>query len=262
MILNHNTFGEHDQQPVFLLHGLFGMADNLTSLAKCLSAQYFVVVPDLINHGHSAHRKAMDYCSMAQDVIVLADHLAIAQFSILGHSMGGKVAMQVADLIPSRIKKLIVADIAPVAYPPKHVDIFDQMAVVASKDLHQRRDVEAILAEKVSEKSLRQFFMKNMFRDEQGCWRWRFGLSEIAEGYLGICAAPKLQHQKKDGVLFIRGELSDYVTRNMRDQILQFYPHVALKEIQGAGHWLHAEKPQIFNKLVERFLLQDTNISI
>lgn len=256
MTLHFKTFGDPSNPVVVLLHGLFGMSDNLASLAKSLADHHFVWVFDLINHGRSPHRSLMDYPVMAKDVLDVLHSESVREFSVVGHSMGGKVAMQLAELAPDNIQKLIIADIAPVAYEHSHNIILEQMQVVAGKDLTQRRAVDGILAEKVHEPSLRQFLMKNMHRDEAGFWRWTLGLQEIAEAYPNLIAAPALTRPFEKPTLFIKGERSDYIVAAYEAEIRRFYPYATLKVVQGTGHWLHAEKPLVFNRLVARYLVE------
>lgn len=255
-MLHFSTFGNPQAPAIAVMHGLFGMSDNLKSLATMLSEHYFVVTPDLTNHGKSFHQMMVDYPIMADHVIALIEYLSIKKLSLFGHSMGGKVAMQVAEKIPESVERLIIADIAPVTYEARHLEILDQMFVVANTAIKQRKEADDLLARKIPEAPLRQFFMKNMKRNDEGLWVWRFGLEEVAASYEAICAAPSLTKAYEGPVLFIRGELSDYVLPSMKDTILHFYPHVQLRTLQGAGHWLHAEKPLAFNQQVLRFLQQ------
>lgn len=238
---------------VVLLHGLFGMSDNLLGLAKALQAGFRIIIPDLINHGHSPHRASMTYPEMAGDVIALLDSLNIQRFAVFGHSMGGKVAMQLASDFPLRVTQLVVADIAPVSYPPHHQAILQAMLVVDDARIRQRSEADTLLAQAGIVPNLRQFFMKNMKRHGE-YWVWRFGLHEIAAAYADIAAAPVLKAGFAGAVLFIKGELSDYIQPQHQAVIQQYFPQAQFKIIQGAGHWLHAEKPNAFNRLVEKFL--------
>ncbi|MCY4044341.1 MAG: alpha/beta fold hydrolase [Cellvibrionales bacterium] len=253
MRLNYQVVGQPENTAVVLLHGLFGMSDNLITLAKMLASEHWVIVPDLINHGRSPHMANVTYASMAEDVLSLIDSLDIAECLLLGHSMGGKVSMAMAELAPDRIKRMIIADIAPVDYEPRHLDIIEQMQKVKHLNTHKRQEVDDVLAEKVPEKPLRQFFMKNMARDDEGFWRWRFGLDEIAASYSAICASPQLTHAFIPPVLFIIGQQSNYVLPEHKDRILALYPNAKVRVVTDAGHWLHAEKPQVFNQIVYRF---------
>lgn len=239
---------------VVLLHGLFGMSDNLLGLAKELAASFHVLIPDLINHGRSPHRAGMNYPAMAEDVVYLLDKLNIGQASVIGHSMGGKVAMQMASLYPGRVHKLVIADIAPVMYHARHFEILNAMQKIANTAITTRKEADAILAEDIDDLALRQFFLKNMYRNEEGMWQWRFGLQEISHAYKELSAAPDLQQVFNAGVLFIKGETSDYILPEHEAVVRQWFPQAKLKIIHGAGHWLHAEKPVVFNRIVKQFL--------
>ena len=242
---------------VVLLHGLFGMSDNLMGTARAVAAEMpncRIIVPDLINHGHSPHRGGMSYVEMAADVLALMDAQAVASAHIVGHSMGGKVAMQLAMQAPERVRSLTVVDIAPVAYPPRHTDILQAMQVVAEADIQRRQEADAILAKYVPEPALRQFFMKNMARNEEGAWCWRFGLNEITNAYESICDAPIFVQPFQGSTLFIKGELSDYILDEHSAVIQQFFPQAEFSVIADAGHWLHAEQPLLFHRQVLRFI--------
>jgi esterase len=239
---------------VVLLHGLFGMSDNLLGLAKELALSFHVIIPDLINHGRSPHRAKMDYPGMAEDVINLMDSLDIEKASIIGHSMGGKVAMQLACTYPDRVEKLVIVDISPVAYPARHLEILDALQKIANTSITARKDADALLAEKIPDLSLRQFFLKNMVRNDEGFWQWRFGLRQIKDSYKELSVAPDMQKVFNKEALFIKGELSDYILPEHEAIVRKWFPAVKLKVIQGAGHWLHAEKPIVFNRTVKQFL--------
>lgn len=256
--LHYQVLGDENRHKtvVILLHGLFGMSDNLLGLARELAPDFYVVVLDLINHGHSPHRELMDYPSMAADVFRLMDELGIWQACVLGHSMGGKVAMQMAGDHPGRVEKLVVADIAPVDYPPRHLDILRAMQAIASIPINARKEADAILQKNIAEPQLRQFFLKNMYRNDNGLWQWRFGLQEIGAAYAAICAAPAMSAVFHGDTLFIKGELSDYLLPEYEQLVRYWFPQARLKVVQGAGHWLHAEKPAIFHRLVRQFLVK------
>lgn len=239
---------------VVLLHGLFGMSDNLLSLGKDLATDRRVIIPDLANHGRSPHSIPMNYQTMARDVIELMDNLGIQAFALMGHSMGGKVAMQIASMYATRVEKLVIADIAPVDYDARHEHILAVMHKIANANITSRSEAEKILAEVITETPLRQFFLKNMARSDAGLWQWRFGLQEIQQSYAALSAAPEFHEPFNAPVLFIKGELSDYILPEHEKVIRQWFPRASLKVVQGAGHWLHAEKPLAFNRLVKQFL--------
>jgi esterase len=232
------------------------MGANLGTIAKPLSEDYQVYSLDLRNHGRSFHSDSMQFSDMADDVARLMDHCGLASARILGHSLGGKVAMQLALQQPSRVEKLIVADIAPVSYGSHHTRVFDALRAVDLSVLTRRADAEVILKQYVEDMGTRNFLLKNLYRNDEGMFAWRMNVPALEHGYDDI----------KDGIdsptpftgptLFIKGELSHYIEEQHREKIERLFTHVQLKVIQGTGHWLHAEKPDIFNNITKRFFAQ------
>lgn len=241
-------------KPVILIHGLFGAGDNLAVVARALASYYCVHLLDLRNHGVSPHVDTMDYPSMAADVLAYMDDNGFEKAALLGHSMGGKVAMQLALDAPERVTGLIVADIAPVEYPAWHDNVFIGMFAVAEQTIHQRREADQILAKYVAESGVRQFLLRNLVRNTEGRYVWRVNLSAIHDSYQNIRIAPAGDMPYGGPVLFVKGEHSDYIDCTHQKQVLSLFPASQLKVIGGAGQWLHAEKPQLFNRVVSGFL--------
>jgi len=239
---------------VVILHGLFAASDNLLRLGKTLGDEYRVHMLDLRNHGASPHCPDMTYVMMAHDVLAYMEAQKVDQFALVGHSMGGKTAMQVALLAPQKVLGLLVADIAPVRYAPSHQKIIEGIKAVAAEHVTSRQEADAVLAHYVDSLGVRQFLIKNL-RRENGAQDlvWRFNLSAIVSNYSNILEAP--QGERYDGaVQFISGELSDYILPSHRDETLALFPHAQLKVIPQTSHWLHAEKPEVFNAMCKRFL--------
>ncbi|GAA4652702.1 alpha/beta fold hydrolase [Kistimonas scapharcae] len=241
-------------KPVILIHGLFGAGDNLGVVARALASDYCVHLLDLRNHGASPHTDVMDYPSMAADVLAYMDDNGLDKSVLLGHSMGGKVAMQLALDAPERVTGLIVADIAPVEYPAWHTDVFKGMFAVAEHEIHQRKEADQILAGHVAESGVRQFLLRNLVRTPEERYVWRVNLTGIHGSYQNIRLAPTGDMPYEGPVLFVKGECSDYIDSAHQKQVLLLFPASQLKVIGGAGHWLHAEKPELFNRIVSRFL--------
>lgn len=238
---------------VFLLHGLFGSASNLTRLATALEADYRVYRIDLRNHGESFHFDSMTLAEMADDLRRLANALDIETLSLVGHSLGGKVAMQFALSYPERVEKLVVADIAPIAYKPHHDETLAALAGIDLRALKSRAQADEHLAKAESELGVRQFLLKNLSRTAEGGWRWKMNLKAIEEGYDDLRQAP--EGAPFDGpTLFLKGELSAYIQDKHRGEIHRLFPRSELEVIPETGHWLHAEKPEAFNQLVCEFL--------
>lgn len=242
------------RRPLVVLHGLFGSADNWRSHIKQWQTSRRVVAVDLRNHGRSPHAPGMTYEVMAEDVLALLNELDIESVDLLGHSMGGKVAMTLARRQPGRVARLIVADIAPVAYQHGHDDIFTAMRRVESGAPTSRREAGELMAEVIDSPAVRQFLATNLVRGEEGVMTWRVGLDEIAEDYDAIVAPPGGDAPYTRPALLIRGGASDYVKDAHREVIESTLTDVTLETLEGAGHWLHAEQPQAFQDRIEKFL--------
>nr|WP_246386512.1 alpha/beta fold hydrolase [Litorivivens lipolytica] len=241
------------EKAIFLLHGLFGSASNLTSVARSLEADYRVFRVDLRNHGDSFHIETMSLSEMAADIRRLADHLQVDKFSLLGHSLGGKVAMQFALEHPERVEKLVVADISPVAYKPHHNETLAALCEIDLRALKSRSEADQILQKAESELGVRQFLLKNLARDSNGGWRWKLNLQGIDACYDELRLAP--EGEAFEGpTLFIKGELSAYIQDKHRGDIFRLFPKAELEVIPDTGHWLHAEKPAAFNEIAATFL--------
>lgn len=249
--LHHRVTGEQGEW-VLLLHGLFGAGDNLGALAKALMADFRVVQVDLRNHGRSPHTSSMNFDSMAADVALLQDTLGIQSSHVIGHSLGGRVAMQLALHQSSRVQRLVVADIAPVAYAPHHVVIMRALQALDLEGIANRGEVDAQLANSISDINTRQFLLKSLFKDGDH-WRWRFNLPVLQASYASITQAQR-GVPFENPTLFIKGGASDYILPDYEDAIRELFPNFELKTIAGAGHWLHGEKPVEFNELVKTFL--------
>lgn len=262
-----------DKPPVILLHGLFGMGRNLGGIARALSDQYAVFSFDLPNHGRSPHSDGMTITSMADAVLLMLDDLGLDTVHVLGHSLGGKVAMSLALRYPSRVNKMIVADIAPVTYPAKHDAILEALGAIDVQQATSRAEVQALLQATIKDKATSQFLMQNLEKGEQG-FRWRMNLSAIINSYADLrqglsLGASSLGASSLDAsslesdaivhrvfekpVLFISGENSSYMKPEFETVSRALFPNCEFTEIAGTGHWLHAEKPEAFNALVLDF---------
>ncbi|MCW8108671.1 alpha/beta fold hydrolase [Alteromonas ponticola] len=241
---------------LILLHGLFGSLDNLAVVKRHFASSYNILNIDLPDHGGSLK---LDHFSFKLWVDLLASTLTAHQIEtcyVLGHSLGGKLAMQLALAMPDRVKGLIVADIAPVRYPPRHRQVFQGLNNVELTQITTRKAAEKQLAVYIPEVGVRQFLLKSLVQDDDKRWQWRFNLQNLIAHYDDICDWPASQQSYLGPTLFIKGALSDYLTLKHQTQVLQYFPNSSAKVLQGAGHWLHAEKPQAFNRSVEHFLEQ------
>ena len=237
---------------IFIIHGLFGSFSNLSLLANELHDIHHIISVDLRNHGSSPHDDSMTYHEMANDIFELADHLNIENFSIVGHSMGGKVAMTCALLNPQRINKIVVADIAPVAYPDKHNEVFNGLTAIAKAQIKSRQAADVLLSGNVKIPEVRQFLLKSL-RKQGEHFKLQFSLSALITNYAAIRGWPENDSIFNKEVLFIKGADSDYIKPEHQSAILRYFPKAQAKVIKGTGHWLHAEKPKTFNRLVKEF---------
>ena len=250
MQLHVNIQGQGE--PLIILHGLFGTLENWGSQIKVLAEHYQVYAVDLRNHGRSPHSDEMSYATMAEDIAELMDNHGLQSAHILGHSMGGKAAMQLALTQPERIRQLIIVDIAPVQYSHDHDTVIQGLKSVRLDTVTSRREAEQQLAEQVTDTGLRQFLLKNLYRGENG-FAWRMNLAVIESRYDNISAPPE-GNAYHGNTLFIKGGQSEYITLEHKDALLKYFPAASYKIIQNAGHWPHAEKPAAFSKLVMNFL--------
>lgn len=250
MLLNHSIAGEGET--LVLMHGLFGSLENLGVVARQLQKHFRVISLDLPDHGRSPHSESFSYQGYGDSVIATLDQLGVTQFSLLGHSMGGKVAMHIALRYPQRVNKLLVADIAPVTYPPRHDAVFKALQAVNLKQLTSRKEADQQMAEFLTEMGVRQFLLKGLDKDDSG-FRWRFNLPMLIRDYLAISEGIVSDQQYTSPSLFVIGGNSNYVTQAHQKEILALFPNATAKIINDAGHWLHAEKPFVFAGIAERF---------
>ncbi len=254
MKLFYRTLG--GGEPLFILHGLFGSSENWMTHARHWAKQYKVILPDMRNHGQSPHSDVMDYPSMASDICELADDLGLHTFFLLGHSMGGKVGMTIADTCRGLVRKLVVADIAPKQYPVHHKWILDGLMSIDPATLKSRKEADEILEKYVSQPAIRQFLLKNLRRDHDGRFSWKLNLKVIFKSIEKVGAATLPSEKITIPALFIRGINSDYITDEDILMIRKYFSDSRVESIGNAGHWLHAEQPVIFMKLVEDFLAE------
>ncbi len=241
-------------EPLVLLHGLFGSADNWFGVAPKLAEKFHVLIPDLRNHGHSPHHAEMDYPLMAADVEKFFAAQKIESAHVIGHSMGGKVAMQFALDFPARIKKLIVVDMAPRAYQRTHDHIFEALLELDLAAFQTRPQIEEALATKIPSLNLRRFLLKNLGRTDDGKLVWKMNLRGVAENYLRLGEVLNAGQPFAGPTLFIRGGKSDYINAADELAIHQLFPAAKIQTIATANHWVHADAPTEFVRLVLEFL--------
>ncbi|WP_027966817.1 alpha/beta fold hydrolase [Halomonas halocynthiae] len=254
VVLTHTDTGG-DGSPLIIIHGLFGSRDNWRSHQRYWQSSHRVIAVDLRNHGASPHVAGMSYAAMAEDVLVVMNSLGIESAHLLGHSMGGKVAISLARLFPERVRSLIVADIAPVAYDHHgHEDVFAALNRVAKANPAGRSEADALMAEDVSERAVRLFLATNLVRSEEGGLCLRIGLKEIEAGYSDIIGLPAGEGAFDGPALVVRGGRSPYVSDENLSAVYDVLPQARLVTLDGAGHWLHAEQPDAFQRSIDDFL--------
>jgi len=237
-----------------MLHGLFGDLDNFRSVSLHLERSLTVVRMDLPGHGRSPSLASLSIESMAEAVSDELAALGIRDFHLLGHSLGGKVAMAMAASDTNlRLKKLCVVDIAPKQYSPHHQPIFDALLSIDLNQLNNRRDAEALLKNAVPDAGVRAFLLKSLYQHESKRFRWRFDLKQLAEDYPLISQPPVMKNVVQVETLFIKGGASDYLVASDEAAIRKRFQQPSLRIIEGAGHWPHAEKPAQFGRAVTEF---------
>lgn len=241
-------------EPVILLHGLFGSSDNWQPVAVRLAESFHVFALDHRNHGASPHSSEMDYPVMAADVARFMAVRGLASARVIGHSMGGKTAMQLALHFPQRVEKLVVEDVAPRAYAPAHDHIFAALLALNLAAYQTRLQIEEALAPAIPNPVLRRFLLKNLGRTPAGGCFWKINLRDLAENYWRLRepvagAAPYLQP-----VLFLRGGRSKYLLPEDEPLIREWFPRAQIETIAEAGHWVHGDQPEEFLGRVLGFL--------
>ncbi|MBL4762001.1 MAG: alpha/beta fold hydrolase [Gammaproteobacteria bacterium] len=253
--LNYKEFHENGlaQAPLLvILHGLLGSSTNWSSVARELAQKYHVLNVDLINHGLSPHSDTMDYQSMAAQVLSLLS-FEPRPVTIMGHSMGGKVAMWLALNHPERVEKLVVVDIAPVTYEHDYEWIFAALKGLDLAQLKQRKQADEALMTLLPDPMLRGFLLQNLTRNE-GRWSWRMNLPVIHARIKHILGFPSGGGTYIGPSLFIAGELSEFISATEQQQLCQSFTAAQVKTIKNAGHWVHAEQPQPFMEALWSFL--------
>lgn len=254
-MLNYRLHGElNDSPPLIVLHGLLGSLDNWNSVARQRAAKQTVLAIDLRNHGDSPHVEGMSYQQMVADIIELLDHLQLPVCDLMGHSMGGKVAMLLALAHPQRIQRLLIVDIAPKEYPPRHQNLLQAMTSLPLATLTSRKQADEWLSHAVKHPLDRGFLLKNLKRNAQTGFHWQCNLSEIARHYLKISAFPVPEQQFSAATCFIRGGQSDYVQDTDWEQIQHYFPTASLVTLAEAGHLPHVQVPTLFLEQLEAFL--------
>ncbi|WP_159738717.1 alpha/beta fold hydrolase [Vibrio atypicus] len=249
--LNYKVEGEG--HTIILIHGLFGNLDNLGLLARDLRQDHQVISIDLRNHGQSFQSDQHNYQLLAQDVYELLNSLALTSYTLIGHSMGGKVAMKVAELAKQKVEKLIVLDMAPVAYTQsKHDNVFNGLKAVMTQKPTSRKQALDILAEYIELEGVRQFLGKSLYNSGSHL-EWRFNVTSLWNNYWQILGWEPIE-KIMTPTLFIKGGDSDYLTADHQADVQKQFANVKAHVIANTGHWLHAEKPAEVLRAIRKYI--------
>ena len=252
MKLHFKKFGSGP--PLIILHGVFGSSDNWKTLANHLMITFEVYLVDQRNHGLSPHSDDLNYQVMTDDLKELLHNAQIEKCCLLGHSMGGKTAMNFAVQYPEKIMKLIIVDIAPKRYPPHHQNILQGVDSLKINEINTRKEADDLLSTTINNSGIRQFILKNLSRNPEGLFYWKINWKAIEDNIQAI-GAPLLSHDLFTGeVLFIRGAQSDYILNEDEPLLKKHFPNAVLMTIQKAGHWVHAEQPAQLLALINQFI--------
>ena len=250
--LHFRTLGKGD--PLIIMHGVFGSSDNWQTLGKVFAEHFTVYLVDLRNHGKSPHSDEFDYDFMVQDIVEMMGDQGIRKAHILGHSMGGKVAMHLATQHPEVVDKLIVVDIAPKYYPPHHQQIFDGFHAVDLASLENRKEADEQMAKVITNFGVRQFILKNLDRANDGAFQWKLNLKAIEQAIENVGQGLENEVSFTGETLFIAGGKSDYILEEDYSLIYSYFPQAKIATVKDAGHWVHAEKPEALGEMVISFL--------
>ena len=253
MLLHSRIEGEG--KPMVIIHGFLGMSDNWKTLGTQFANEgYQVHALDLRNHGKSFHTDDFSYDVMAADVMQYCAHHQLKDIVIVGHSMGGKVAMLLATTYPELVSKLIVADIGPKYYAPHHQTILAALNAVDFSKKPSRGEVEEIVSGYIKDFGIRQFLLKNLYWEAPEQLAFRFNLKVFNEKIETIGTALPFENIFTTNTLFLRGDKSDYILDSDFEMIYHHFPNASIKTIKNAGHWLHAENPKDFFSYVVNFI--------
>lgn len=253
MQLNFKAYGDPDNEPLVILHGLLGSLDNWHTLASRLGRAYRVFTVDQRNHGRSPHADAFNYEVMSEDIVDWMEEQGLQEATLIGHSMGAKTAMQATLNHPERVSRLVSVDMAPFSYPSGHDRLFKALDDLDLDTISSRKEADEALAQWIDEFSIRQFLLKNLIHSN-GRYTWKMNLQAIRRNYDRVLEPVTADAPSTHPALFIRAGRSGYIDQDALPDIREYFARARLETILDAGHWIHAEKPDAFLQTVERFL--------
>ncbi len=255
--LFYRTYGEIGQPTILVLHGVLGVSDNWDGFGKRFAELGFrVIIPDMRNHGQSPHTEAFNYTVMAEDIRGVIEKENIEKCYLVGHSLGGKVAMSLAFHYPQLVEKLVVLDISPRGFddPTEHVGFIASMSRINLSKVQSRADVEAELAKDNYERRILLFLLKNLSYSQEYGFKWKPNLKSINNNLHEIGRGFDPKYVYEGDTLFIRGGLSDYILDQDYDCMKHHFPNCKLVTLPNSGHWIHVDEPEKFLQITEEFL--------
>lgn len=253
MHLHYRKYG--DGEPLIILHGLFGSSDNWHSLARRWGTHFQVFTLDLRNHGISPHESEMTYDEMVTDFHQFIQQQGLKSINLLGHSMGGKVAMLYACQHPENVNAIAILDIGIEKTGIRHAQILMTLRQLEPSEYATRSDIQVALKNLIDSPAIQQLILKNILRRVDGSFAWKFNTQALIDHYSDLTSALELPDVFMGPCLFLRGENSDYIDQELSADILRFLPLAQLESIPKAGHWLHADQPDlVFSRIVDFFL--------
>ncbi len=254
MQLNYKQLGQGPH--LIILHGLLGSLDNWITIAKELAENYSVWLVDQRNHGKSPHSNEHSFSLMAEDLNQFMEEHQISSAVIIGHSMGGKTAMQMAIDYPDKIKAIVVVDMGVKAYSSGHEEIFQALLNMDITKIDSRKDADDMLSQYIDDFNIRQFLLKNLMRHEEGGFRWKVNLEGLWKNYNHMLAATSSPYPVQIPALFIRGGQSGYIKDDDKPEIRDIFPQARFEEVPSSGHWVHAEAPRPFLDHLSEYLAE------
>ncbi len=251
MKLNYKREGQG--KPLIIVHGLFGNLDNWQTLGKKFAESFDTIIVDQRNHGHSPHSDDFNYDLMAEDLYELITDLNLTKVNIIGHSMGGKATMRLAQLHPDVLEKIIIVDIGPKGYPLHHDAILAGLHAIDFDVVKTRGAADKVISKYIDTPDVKMFLLKNLYWKEKGQLAWRINLPVITQN-MEVIVGPLPKDIVGTPTLFIRGEKSNYIVEDDYNAIFNQFINSDIETIYNAGHWIHAENPYDFYQLVMDFL--------